>query len=105
MPFADATFTMTVLPLAAESVTVNDAVVEPELPSVTATSLMDKDGSASSSVIVMTPCASEIVAFDSPERFTVNLSSSSSVVSPRMPTETVFDVSPGEKVSVVDRDV
>ncbi len=44
MPFAVAYLTVTVCDDAADSVTSNVAFTEPELPSVTTTSLIDKDG-------------------------------------------------------------
>ena len=53
---------MTVFPLAAESETVNVAVVVPALPSATVTSSIDRVGATSSSVIVPAPEASAIVA-------------------------------------------
>ena len=81
MPFADATFTATVLPLAAESVTVRVAVVEPELPSVAVASLIDNEGAGSSSVIITVPCASEMVAFVEAVRLTRIVSLFSSGVS------------------------
>ena len=54
--------TVTVCPLAAESVTVKVAVVVPALPSVTVTSSIDRVGGASSSVMVPAPEPSAIVA-------------------------------------------
>ena len=55
--------TDTARPLAASSVTVNLAFSFPVSPSMTATSLTESAGSASSSVIVPAPCPSVIVAF------------------------------------------
>ena len=53
--------------------TVNVAVTDPELPSVTDTLLMVSCG-RSSLVMVRTPCASAIVALVAPLRFTTNVS-------------------------------
>ena len=52
VPEAVAQSRVTVFPLAAESETVNVAVVVPALPSVTETSPIDRVGAGSSSVMV-----------------------------------------------------
>ena len=54
----------TVFPIAAERVAVNVAVVVPALPSETETSLTERTGSGSSSVMVASPEPSPIVAFE-----------------------------------------
>jgi hypothetical protein len=104
--------TVTVLPLTAESVTVNEAHwpnggetggvqgPTPTSPSFTATaSEIDSVGSGSSSVIVPSPCPSATFAPTAPERFTKKVSSASSSRSPCTGTLIVFAVSPGAKVS------
>jgi hypothetical protein len=79
---------------------VNVAVVVPELPSVTLTSLIVSTGGGSSSVIVPVPCPSTMVAFDAFVRLTRKVSFASSSVSLLTTTVTVFVVSPAAKVSV-----
>ena len=85
--------------LVALSVTVNVAFVVPESPSATVMSLTAIVG-PSSSEIVPTPCASEIVAFVAFVRFRSSVSSSSSIESVVSATLTVSVVTPGEKLSV-----
>jgi len=68
VPSAVAKPTLTVCPLGAESVTVKLALTVPELPSVTVTSLIDRIGRPSSSMIVPIPCESAMVAFVGAER-------------------------------------
>ena len=91
---------MTVFPLDPDRVTVNVRFDVPELPSVKATSLIVIEGSGSSSVIVPTPWVSAIVTFTGTVRFTTNVSSISSIVSPTTGTDTVFVTWPGVNVSV-----
>ena len=71
MPSTVAYATVTSLPLAAPSVTVNVAVVVPVLPSTTVRSPIDSAGAGSSSVIVPAPVPSASVAFDGAESVTV----------------------------------
>ena len=70
MPLAVAKSTVTARPLGTFRLTVKFAFTVPVLPSVTVTSLTDRAGGASSSVIVPTPCPSPIVALTGPERLT-----------------------------------
>ena len=76
------------------------------LPSVMARSAMDTFGAVlgdeSTSSLVMMPiaAASAMVAFDALDRFSVNCSLSSYIVSPTMATLTILLVSPGAKLSV-----
>ena len=85
---------MTVFPLAAESETVNVAVVVPALPSVTVTSSIDRVGDASSSVMVPVPEPSAIVALPGLDSPTVKVSFASSVTSPFTVMATVAVVAP-----------
>ena len=90
VPSAVAKLTETVFSDGAESVTVNWKVVVPALPSLIERSLIERVGAASSSRIVPRAWLSPIVALaDGLERFTKNVSSSSSVVSPATCTVTV----------------
>src|SRR5918992_1206987 len=93
VPAEAAQSSVTVLPLAAESVTLNVAVVVPASPSVTVTSFTDSRGSGSSSVIVARPCASPIWPGDPTRlvRFTTNVSFASSIASPATGTDTTFE--------------
>ena len=100
MPSAVAKSTVTALPLADESVTLKTAFVVPVFPSVTVTSLIESVGAPSSSVIVPTPCASEIVALPGLVRLRKNVSLFSSIRSPLTSTVTCFVVWPAVKVSV-----
>ena len=76
------------------------------LPSVTEASAIDTFGGVagvrSMSSLVMVPSAmpSAMVAFDALDRFRLNCSVSSTIVSPLMATRTILLVSPGAKVSV-----
>ena len=84
-------------------VTVKTKLVVPVLPSFSVTSLIASDGSgvaASSLVIVPTPWASEIVAPVAPDRFTLKVSSGSTVVSPFTRTVTVAVAWLAAKLSV-----
>jgi hypothetical protein len=90
---------VTALPLAFESVTVKTAFVVPVWPSVTATSLIERVGMPSSSVIVPIPCASAIVALPGLVRLRKNVSFASSIVSPLTRTVTVRVVWPAVKVT------
>ncbi len=76
------------------------ALVVPASPSVTVASPIDTVGSVSSSVIVPTPCASAIVAFEGRLRLTKKLSVASSSRSPLTMTVTVCVVTPAAKFSV-----
>jgi hypothetical protein len=78
----------------------NAAVTVPALPSVTATSLMNNEGAASSSVIVPTPVPSAIVAFVGTDKTTLNVSLDSLSVSPLTVIETFCVVTPAAKVNV-----
>jgi len=91
---------VTGLALAGASVTVNTAFVVPAFPSLTVASPIDRAGGPSSSTMVPTPRASEIVALTGAERFTKNVSLFSSVASSSTATVTVALVWPGVKVSV-----
>ena len=88
------------LPEAAESDTVNVAVVVPASPSAVDTLLMPTVGAASLSTIVPTPWLSAMVAFAGFERFARNVSSNSSDVSPTTGTVNVRVTTPGLNVSV-----
>ena len=57
VPSAVAKSTVTVRPLAAESVTVRPTLTKPELPSVTVLLLIESDGVASLSTMVPIACA------------------------------------------------
>jgi hypothetical protein len=81
-------------------VTVKFAFTVPESPSVTVTSSMDSVGAPSSSVIVPTPWASEIVALPGFVRLRKNVSLFSSSRSPLTSTVTCFVVWPAVNVSV-----
>ncbi len=98
MPSAVVAVTVTVWPLAADRVTVNVAV---PAASDTVTSPIDTVGAASLSVIVPTPTPSAINAFVGADRFSVNDSGASSVVSSITATDTVCEVTPGANVSTV----
>ena len=65
------------------------------------TSLIDKDGVASSSVIVNVPVASLMVAFDALDKVIVTVSFASSKASERTVTAIVLDVSPALNVNVL----
>ena len=78
------------------------AVTVPVFPSVTVLLPIETVGTGSSSVIVPTPVPSAIVALTGFESSTVNVSLSSSSVSPFTSTGSVSVVSPGRKVSVPD---
>ena len=67
--------------------------------------MIDKDGVASSSVIVKVPVASLILAFDALDKVRVTVSLFSSVLSPKTGTVNVFEVSPTSKVKVPELDV
>ena len=69
------------------------------LPSVTDTSAIASVGGGSSSLIVPVADPSPTVAFTGAERFTWNVSFSSSIVSVLIGTEICFAVSPGAKLS------
>ena len=93
--------TVTRLPLAALSVTVNVNVgVAPDVPSVTLDDEIDNIGAPSSFVIVPMPVPAEVVAFVGLLRLTTTVSSDSSVVSPVTDTVTARLVVPAAKVSV-----
>src|SRR5207247_10521146 len=96
LPLAVMKSTITVFALGAERLTVNVAIVElnEELPSATATSLMEIVGGGSLSVMLILAVPSLIRAFRGPDRFKVNDSSFSSIVSPIMGTGTILLVSP-----------
>ncbi len=102
MPSAVAKLTVTGAAWAALSETVKTYAVVPLLPSLCETSLIVMfDAAASSLTIVPTPWASVIVALPvAPERFTLNVSFGSTVVSPLTCTVTVCEVTPGAKVTV-----
>ena len=91
---------MTDWALGALSVTVKFAFTVPELPSVTVTSSIERDGSPSSSRIVPMPWPSAIVAFVGPERLTKYVSLLSFSRSPLTRTVTVLVVWPAAKVTV-----
>ena len=77
------------------------AGVCPASPSVTATSSIETVGGSSSLLIVPTPWLSAIELFaELLVRLTLNVSSTSSLVSPLTLTVTVSEVSPGAKVTV-----
>ena len=98
MPFDVAKSTVTSLPAAAESVTVMLVAVLFSLEVVT--SLIDKEGVASSSVIVNVPVASLIVAFEALDKVMVTVSFASSNASVSTVTGIVLDVSPALNVKV-----
>ena len=89
---------MTSLPAAAERVTV--IFVAALLSSEVVTSLIDKEGVASSSVIVNVPVASLILAFEALDKVIVTVSLASSNESARTVTGIVLDVSPALNVKV-----
>ena len=97
--------TVTVRPLAGDSVTVNVAEVVPVLPSFTEMLLTESWGRGSSSTIVPVPMASASGAPLALLNVTVNVSSSSSSVSSVVATVIVSDVSFGTNVSVPVRPV
>ena len=76
------------------------AGIVPLWPSPVVTSLIERDGRPSSSTIVPIPWPSGMVAFVGLERLRKYVSLLSSRRSPLTRTVTVFDVSPGAKVSV-----
>ena len=88
--------TVTVFPLAAESVTLK-SISSPSSAAAPATLTV---GGLSSLLMVPVPIASVMVALDGLDSVTVKVSSSSSVLSSLVPIEAVIEVSPGEKVSV-----
>ena len=92
--------TVVVRLLAADCVTVKTAVVVPVLPSVTVTLLIDRVSTPSSFTIVPRPWPSRIVALPGLDRFTTNVSSGSTVVSPMTGTVIVPVVAPAAMVSV-----
>jgi hypothetical protein len=92
--------TETARPLGADSDTVNVAFVIPTSPSTTLTSLTERVGIASSSLIVPVPCASWIVTLTPFVRLNVNVSFASSSRSPMTGTETCCDVWPAVNVAV-----
>ena len=102
-PAAVAQSNVTAWPLAADSVTVNVAVVVPAFPSVTETSLTEREGAASSSVIVPRPEPSAIVAFPGLESVMPYVSLASSTVSPFTVTVNVAVVEPAAMVSAAAR--
>ena len=91
---------MTACPLAGVSVTVKTRLAVPALPSVTAASLFESDGSESSSLIAPIAEPSRRLALDGAVRATVNVSSASDSPSPATGTLTVWLVAPTPKVSV-----
>ena len=91
-----------VLALTADAVTVNVMSAVPASPSARLWSSIESVGAGSSSAIVTTPWPSAIVALDAPERFTTNVSSTSSSPSPRTGTEIDFAACPGVNVRVPD---
>jgi hypothetical protein len=93
---------VTVRPLGTFSVAAKFAVTVPVFPSVTVALPIDTAGRGSSSVIVPRPSPSSMVALTGFESSTLNVSLSSSSVSPLTSTETVCVVSSGRKVSVPD---
>ena len=86
--------TVTVLELGLVRVTGKEAVVVPELPSVTLASPIEIDV-VSSFRIVPVPLPVAMVAPDAPERLTENVSSGSTVVSPLTVTSISGRCSPG----------
>ena len=93
-------FTVTCLPLAADSDTVKSRSASPLSPSATLALPMLTVGAASSSVIVPTPVDAEpSVALLGPLKVTRTVSSGSSTVSPRTFTVTVLLRSPAANVS------
>ena len=88
--------------LGAESVTVKSAVAEAfcEVGSAAVTSLIERDGAASSSVIVPTAWPSPTIAFCRLARVTRKVSASSSMLSGTVLMAIVLVVSPGAKVTV-----
>ncbi len=78
----------------------NVAFTVPASTSVTVTLLIVSEGAASLSTIVPTPWLSAIVALVGPDRFTANVSSNSSSVSPRIATVTGRVVWPAVNVTV-----
>ena len=80
--------------------TVKIALIVPELPSVTATSLIESAGVPSSSVMMPVPWLSRNVALDGLERLTKKVSFASSRRSPLTDTVTDLVVSPAANVSV-----
>ena len=91
--------TLIVWPLGAESVTVKFALTEPELPSVTVTSLTVRVGGVSSSMIAPPPWSSARVAFVGSVRLRTYVSLASSSRSPLTSTVSCCVVWPGVKVS------
>ena len=85
---------MTVLPLAADRVTVKFRIRDGP-PSLILMSLMLRVGVGSLSIIVPNPSPLAIAAPEGLDSDTLNVSSNSSSVSPNMGTETVLDASPG----------
>ena len=92
--------TVTRLPLAALSVTVNVNAADPPFPSITLGDEIDSIGAASSSVIVPVPLPVASVAFVGLLSFTATVSSDSSLVSPVTDTMRLRLVTPAAKVSV-----
>ena len=90
---------MTVLALAALNDTVT-VTLPPPSPTVSSPTL--NSGGSSSSVIVTVASPSSMVALDSPLSVNLNVSSSSSVVSSLIVTETVLDMSPAANDSIPD---
>ena len=93
--------TVTVLPLAAESVTVNVAVAVSGVPFGDGHVVHREAGGWSSSVIVPMPEPSATVAFDGVARMMSNVSSSSSVTSPLTVTTICTPVDPAVIVPLV----
>ncbi len=102
VPLAVAYWTLTVLPLACESETVNVAGVVPLLPSVTDASVIVIVGGASSSLMVTMPTLSSMVALDGFESVTLNVSLASTARSPTIVTGTSWLVWNGLNVIVPD---
>ena len=95
-----AKFTVTLLPLCGDSVTVNVMFVEPLLPSTTVALPTVSVGSGSSFWMMPAPCAFLIVPLTALSRLTLNVSSSSFLVSPATAMVTGSDTTPGANVSV-----
>ena len=104
MPFDGRVLDGHVLVLAAESVTVSVTVLLPLLPSTTEASAIESDGSGDASSLVITTSAdpSAIVSPTGADRFTLNDSSGSNTVSPRIVSEIVAVVAPAANVTVPD---
>ena len=100
VPFVVAKPTVTGNALGPDSVTGNATVPRPPSPSIVSVSAIASETGASSSTIVPTAVPSAMTAFVGLPRFSVNVSSGSSIPSPTTGTITVRTPTPGGKVSM-----